>query len=666
MGKINYSFFLINTRFFYVVPVLLLNLCACSKKFFANRFSDTKLQKLFTHQYNRQTDSLYPYFLHSNPLYRKEAVLSFSSIGDTTSIERLYPLLKDTDAEVRKAAAFSIGQYKNSKALDELINQNKIEKESQVNQFLLEAIGRCANTSALEYLVSYTPKDTIDKAGLAWGVYRASRRNIFSEAGTLKLANYLSNKEVHEVSLATAFYFYQSKAFIDPYLKEILELANNSKFVEVRIAATRALRKTKKNEAVDFLFKTLLGAKDYRLRVDAINTLRSFPYDYCKTKILDALHNDINVNVKIAAAEYFEASKNVNDFNLYLNEANKTDNWRIRTLMLNAAMKTDVDKDKISDILKSYYKKAADIGEKQILLGALSHSNSNLDFILDAFKKESYGEILSTFLETLLGMKANKDFEEEAGKKIASFFVDLLASKNKYLVIQGLTGIMTPEFQVKKYFSDANFLEIAKQKAQPVFIKNDISYKLFDLALEYYASKNIEANKLFVKKAFDLTGYSTLNFKPINWKFISAIPENAKVLVKTTRGDFIIQLLVNETPFTVNAFLDGVNQKLFNDLQFYRVVPNFVNQTGGTTDLRKDSLANLRIRSEYNITRHRVGTVNLASLGRDTETSHFSIMLCPTPWNDNAYTVFGKVVQGMEVVHKIELSDYIISVNRIK
>jgi cyclophilin family peptidyl-prolyl cis-trans isomerase len=657
---------MITIRNVFVFLFFFFTFCSCSKKVFVNRFSDTKLQKIFTYQYHRYSDSLYPYFSHTNPSYRKEAALSFSSIGDTNAIERLFPLLKDKDAEVRKAVAFSLGQYKNIKAVEALINQSKIEKESRVNQILLEAIGCCANTLALEYLVSYIPKDTIDKAGLAWGIYRASRRNVVSEGATFKLAKYLSKEKAFEVALATAFYFYQSSVLIDSYLSEIKELASKSEYIEVRIAATRALRKSKKVECADFLMSTLSNAKDYRLRVDAINTLKFFPYDYCKLKVFDALHNDADVSVKVEAAEYFEYFKKVEDFNLYLSEAAKTSNWRIRALMLKAAMRTGVNKIQVSNILKGYYTNATEIGEKQILLSALAESNSNLDFILSVFKKERYGEILSTFLETLLGMRTSKDFKESDEQMLANFFVELLASKNKYFIIQALIGIVTPEFQVKKYFSDANYIEEAKKNAKAIFSNTDISYQLFDIALEYYTSSNNEANKLFVKKAFDLTSFSTLYFKPIDWNSISAIPENAKVFVKTTRGDFVIQLLVDEVPFTVNAFLDGVNQKLFDSLQFYRVISNFVNQTGGTTDFKKDSLANLRIRSEYNMTKHRTGTVNLASNGRDTETTHFSIMLCPTPWNDNSYTIFGKVVEGMDVVHKIELSDYIISVNWIK
>jgi cyclophilin family peptidyl-prolyl cis-trans isomerase len=666
MNKIIFSHFKVLTKTIFVLTVIIVNISACRNRGLVNRFSDSKLQKLFTFQYNRQSDSLYPYFTHSNPVYRKEAALSFSSIGDTNAIERIIPLLQDVNAEVRKAAAFSIGQFKNKKTLSALINQSKIEKESEVNQFLLEAIGRSATPLALKYLIDFIPKDTIEEAGVAWGIYRAANRGVVSDSGTLKLAKNLGLEKAFEVSLASTFYFYRTKSTIDAQLNELMQLAGNSKYIEVRIAATRALRKTKNTQAVEFLIKTMIAAKDYRLRVDAINTLRAFPYDYSKTKILDALHNDKEVSVKVAAAEYFESAKNATDFDLYLSEAAKSNNWRIRTILLNAAMKTEVDKEKVSNILKNNYSRATEVSEKQILLSALAESNNNLDFILSAFKKESYGEILATFSETLMNLKSSKDFKVEDEQKLATFFVDLLSTNNKFLISQGLIGIVTPEFQVKKYFPNPQYLETAKQKAKPIFKDKDMSYLLFDLAKTYYEATDSESIKLFSKKAFDLSGYSTNAFKPIDWKSISAIPENLKVLVKTVKGNFTMQLLVNETPFTVKAFLDGVNNKLFDSLQFYRVIPNFVNQTGGTTDLRKDSLANLRIRSEYNMTRHREGTVNLASNGRDTETTHFSIMLCPTPWNDNNYTIFGKVVEGMNVVHKIELSDYIISMNVIK
>jgi cyclophilin family peptidyl-prolyl cis-trans isomerase/HEAT repeat protein len=645
--------------------LIFITITSCSKK--VNRFSDKELQKLFTHQYNRETQKLYPYFTHSNPLYRKEAALSFSSIGDTNAIASLSPLLKDKDAEVRKAASFALGQLKNVKAMDALVNQSKLEKDSRVHEVMLEAIGRCANLSGLKYLIDFTPKDTLEEAGQAWGIYRAANRGTLSEEGTLKQSKNLGLDKTFEVSLASAYYFYRGKSTIDAYLDDIMKLAEQSKYVEVRMAAIRSLRKSKDDRAAELLLKILSTAKDYRLRVDAINTLRAFDYETCKAKVLDALRNDEKISVRVAAAEYFEAKKSVEDRDLYLAEASKTNNSRIKTLLLQAAMGIGIDNSKISTMLKDQYANTNDVCQKQVLLDALAESHENLDFILEAFKKESYGEVLATFTGTLALMKMNHLHLKEEEKKVATFFVDLLASKNKYLVMQGLTGIMDSIFQVKKYYPSPTYIQEAKKKAAPIFKPNESSYKLFDLALDYYASSGGEAKiKEFEKKAFDLTAYSTPGFKPVDWKTISAIPHDAKVLVKTDKGNFVIQLLVDETPFTVNAFYDGVKQKLFDGLQWYRVVPNFVNQTGGTMDVKKDSLANLRIRSEYNMTKHREGTVNLASNGRDTETSHFSIMLCPTPWNDNNYTLFGKVIEGLDVVHKIELSDYILSMSIVE
>jgi cyclophilin family peptidyl-prolyl cis-trans isomerase/HEAT repeat protein len=630
-----------------------------------NRFNNKDLQTLLSFQYNRQSDSLYPYFKHPNSGLRQEAALSFSSIGDTNAVPLLIPLLIDTNAAVRKAAAFSLGQYKNTNVVNALIQQCKLEKQSNVMSTILEAIGRCADTSALQYLIEFKPKNNIEKAGLVWGFYRGARRGILSEKGTKKLANFLSLSEDKEVSIATAYYFYQSKASIDDYFNNIMLLANKSKHIEVRIAAVRSLRKTKNMAAANFLMQVLQNAKDYRLRVDAINTLKTFPYDYCKTNIIDALKLDMHTSVKVAAAEYFVSMSNKQDFDLYVTEASNTNNWRIRDLLLHAALKTNVNNIKISDVLKKHFISTNEVYERQLILASLAENTNNLDFILNAYSKESYGEILATFSETLLHMKSNNTLTIEEEKKIATLYVNLIQSKNKYLVMQGLLGIMTPEMEVKKYFPNADYIQNAKIDAVPLFNQQHQSYQLFDMALAYYNSTDTNTNKLIVKKASDLYGYSTIGIKPIDWKSISAISINTKVLVKTTKGNFVIQLLVNEAPFTANAFLDGVKQHLFDSLQFYRVVPNFVNQTGGTMNATKDSLANLHINSEYNMPKHLIGSVNMASNGRDTETTHFSIMLCPTPWNDNAYAIFGKVVKGMNVVHKIELSDYIISMNII-
>jgi cyclophilin family peptidyl-prolyl cis-trans isomerase len=130
-----------------------------------------------------------------------------------------------------------------------------------------------------------------------------------------------------------------------------------------------------------------------------------------------------------------------------------------------------------------------------------------------------------------------------------------------------------------------------------------------------------------------------------------------RVRVVTTAGNFVIELDRNRAPLTVDAFLDYTKEGFYSGVIFHRVVAGFIAQTGGyTPDLNpKDVTKNVVNESGNGLSNLR-GSVGFA---RTTEphsgTSQFFVNLAdnidlnprPTRWG---YTVFGKVVEGMEVV----------------
>jgi cyclophilin family peptidyl-prolyl cis-trans isomerase/HEAT repeat protein len=134
------------------------------------------------------------------------------------------------------------------------------------------------------------------------------------------------------------------------------------------------------------------------------------------------------------------------------------------------------------------------------------------------------------------------------------------------------------------------------------------------------------------------------------------------VKLETIRGDIIIELYKNYAPFTVMAFLKLATQRgFYRGLSFHRVVPNFVVQGG---DPRGDGWGGpgFSIRSEFSPVTFETGTLGIASAGKDTEGSQFFITQSPQPHLDGRYTVFGKVVSGMDVVDKLQVDDHIFDV----
>ncbi len=137
------------------------------------------------------------------------------------------------------------------------------------------------------------------------------------------------------------------------------------------------------------------------------------------------------------------------------------------------------------------------------------------------------------------------------------------------------------------------------------------------------------------------------------------------VEIRTVRGTIRVRLACPEAPLTCLNFLQLAEQGFFNGLSFHRVVPDFVIQGG---DPRGDGFGGpgYDIRDEINRLRYERGTVGMALAGPDTGGSQFFIALSPQPHLDGGYTVFGQVIEGDEVLDKIQADDRIEQVVEVR
>ncbi len=128
--------------------------------------------------------------------------------------------------------------------------------------------------------------------------------------------------------------------------------------------------------------------------------------------------------------------------------------------------------------------------------------------------------------------------------------------------------------------------------------------------------------------------------------------------IETAKGTIEIELAVLDAPQTAGNFMALARKGYFNGLQFQRVVPNFVIQDG---DPRGDGAGGpgYTIRDELNERPYVRGVVGMALSGPDTGGSQYFITHSPQPHLDAKYTVLGRVVNGMDVVDKIQQLDVI-------
>ncbi len=138
--------------------------------------------------------------------------------------------------------------------------------------------------------------------------------------------------------------------------------------------------------------------------------------------------------------------------------------------------------------------------------------------------------------------------------------------------------------------------------------------------------------------------------------------DNPRVSMVTDFGAIEIELLEQLAPQTVANFLELVDEAFYDGLVFHRVIANFMIQGGGYTPSldykpREKTVAN----ESFNGVKNTLGTVAMARLSDpDSANAQFFINVRDNPHLDAAgnkagYTVFGRVISGMEVVHEIEV-----------
>ncbi|OHB73277.1 MAG: hypothetical protein A2V70_20170 [Planctomycetes bacterium RBG_13_63_9] len=132
-----------------------------------------------------------------------------------------------------------------------------------------------------------------------------------------------------------------------------------------------------------------------------------------------------------------------------------------------------------------------------------------------------------------------------------------------------------------------------------------------------------------------------------------------RVLLKTNKGDIEIELFENEAPNTVANFVSLVDGGFYDGLTFHRVLPGFMAQAGCPQGNGHGGPGYL-IPCECYEPNHRLhfrGSLSMAHAGKDTGGSQFFLTFLPTSHLDGRHTVFGRVVKGLDVLHKIQRRD---------
>ncbi len=126
------------------------------------------------------------------------------------------------------------------------------------------------------------------------------------------------------------------------------------------------------------------------------------------------------------------------------------------------------------------------------------------------------------------------------------------------------------------------------------------------------------------------------------------------VTLQTEKGDIVLELYPDMAPVTVNSFIFLARNGWFDGITFHRVIPGFVAQAGdptGTGFGGPGYAFGNEISPDLNF--DQAGVLGMANAGPDSNGSQFFITLGPAPNLNGSYTIFGRVIEGMDVVNSL-------------
>ena len=595
------------------------------------------------------------FLVDEDAIVRARAALALGRLQDTTSVPALGMLLNDPSDEVRTNVAFALGQMYSASSTAHLISLASDESD-EVKAAAIEALGKTRSRQAVRPLIRMlgsSQRGLASQAALALAFVGDST----ALPALWKAAGSRDGETRWHVAYALEN-IPHSKS-----LKVLSKLAGDKNWL-VRSYAARALGKTTSEGSAAVLGK-LSADEDWHVRVNAAQSLGAFPADAGVPHLVSML-DDASFQVRAAACNSLGrlASDDATDFirRLALDRSAMVRAEAVKALIL-------CNKQSVQDLMDQLLKKDVwfvraslyeAVGEAKV--------DGALEILQEAFRTDTDRRARAA---AVVGAGRLKDaravsFLQEASADSDIVIVACVCEAFGEIGEPRASGTVQMIYEKWKDHPEPDVKLTAIEtltKLKAVGALEIYREALFDGDLRvrrvaYDAFKELWGRRL----ADSLWTLSRIAFRPPtevpdNYE-VSTSSYSGRVSIATEKGEIVIQLLGNEAPNTVQNFVKLARQGYYNGLTFHRVVPNFVIQDGCP---RGDGWGGpgYSIRCEMNRRHYLAGAVGMALSGKDTGGSQFFISHSPQPHLDGRYTIFGQVLQGMDVVESIDRGDRI-------
>jgi len=131
--------------------------------------------------------------------------------------------------------------------------------------------------------------------------------------------------------------------------------------------------------------------------------------------------------------------------------------------------------------------------------------------------------------------------------------------------------------------------------------------------------------------------------------------------IETEKGNLVLELFASDVPVTVNNFVFLAREGFYDGTTFHRVIPDFMAQGGDPTGTGTGG-PGYKFADEFTKHTHVTGALSMANSGPNTNGSQFFITYAPQPHLDGKHSVFGQLVDGMDVLKAIKNGDAVVRI----
>ncbi len=597
----------------------------------------------------------------SDPWVRARTALAAGRLRDPDALPVLTSLLHDEDPEVRQTAAFASGVARFpelAKPLSGLLD----DPDNQTAEAAAAALGKLGGKEAGETLVAALNSERVSVAA-AWALYRPEEDTV-----KLALARALESRDPDLVKAA----FYSLARRPRPVSLDVLRGGLLSADPEIASWAARAMGLLGDGESVLTLVR-LLALENPSVKTQAflalekIGQTRSLPKEALERAVETVRDKQTLPGVAIAALQMLRRGGE--------NEAVR---GLLRNTVAEGGRKGAVALGSLCLLDPEWAVRTLPQLPPEVALGAAealgSVEPSGASALLEILFASPSPRVRATALSSLPPKALDSRLDvlyralSDPDLSVQATAADLVAGvpgdgpESKLLepawdaALEALLTSGEADFEVSAVDALAKKTPLPKDRIRALVKSQNPTVS--DRARRILIEKLGEDPKKLPKNPVQ-TGRTQADYERIARQ---ALTSRLVVDVRTGQGTFRMELLAGDAPITVDVFASLARKGFFNGLVFHRVVPDFVIQGG---DPRGDGSGGpgFSIRDEINTAPYERGAAGIALSGPDTGGSQWFVTLSRQPHLDGIYTVFAWVIEGQDVLDRIEQGTVIESVS---